>query len=231
MIVLMFILILAIFFSTIALGQEISERIFVFHADLFRNDKIEINEISLEDGIPTDFMESNGDYKIEVSSKNKVLYSQRVKISFTAYPFGKSPVNLTKVNKYWRLPYYEEAEYIRLYYNNNLLESFYIPDYVCVEDGKCLDYCEDLEDVDCERKTTSTTQEKTTTTSQKTESEPKSKCGNDICEVSENRSSCQTDCKAKFPYYILWEIIVIIIVVISILIIYKSKKVSEGFYD
>lgn len=173
-----------ILFSALALAQE--SKVFVLDLIIYKNDSnATLNDFSVADGIPTDFPEitevfqGQEQYTIKIISvNNEVLFQKEFLISFTPAPFippsGTTPevTNLTNVEKYLRLPYFEGAKKIEIYHDNKIIFTYEICNLnnVC-EDGRgeTTFNCPD----DCELKIT---------------------CGNNICDSNETQENCCKDC-------------------------------------
>ncbi len=121
------------FLFTIICASALQE-IVIFNANIYKNDLITVHKINITDGVVNVEEDGDGEYYIILSSEEKEVFKTSFNLEFRTYADGTSDdgkvgkeVELDYINLYLRLPYFSEANSIRLYRNDNLLYESNLP--------------------------------------------------------------------------------------------------------
>jgi len=206
-----------IFIQNVNSSSSLGE-IYSIETIIYRNGSANLESIKYGKGHTSHFTDYSTGYKMIVTSeKGTVLFSENFYASFDVTDVPSS--SLKSMTKDFRIPYFNDATRIRIFYNNNVILDIDLRDSFCNKNSVC-DKGESKyncpEDCPGEYVITSTTT---------TSGEPVSECGDGICNEDEDRMNCPQDCETDFPYYLLWLVVIVVIIVISGMIIYESRKV------
>ncbi|MBS3052254.1 MAG: hypothetical protein J4428_02710 [Candidatus Aenigmarchaeota archaeon] len=124
-----------ILFSLILLSVKVSafQEVIVIDLDLYRNNSIVLNELKIISGIPDTEANDEGNYHITLLSEEKnEVFKTNFDLEFTATEEEQTENEMTemildKINLYFRLPYYSEANAIQIYHNEELLFEKKLP--------------------------------------------------------------------------------------------------------
>jgi len=139
-----------------------ADQVFIYEVSISKNDSVDLKDFSLIEGKVNTAQTPAGEYTIKILSATKELFTAEIKVSFQTHEdaidkdgkMHQIPVDLAKVDKFLRLPYSKDATKINLYHKDKLIYSLDIPEKLCVRDGKCSDYCQDKNDLDCAKPAT-----------------------------------------------------------------------------
>ncbi len=134
-----------------------AEQVYIYEVSISKNDSVELKYFSLTDGKVNTAPTPAGEYTVKILSATRELFAANIPVSFTAQKEmiekdGKmhgTIVNLTRADKFLRLPYSKDAVRIDLFHGGSVIYSLNIPEKLCVRDGQCSDYCRDKNDPDC----------------------------------------------------------------------------------
>jgi len=205
-------LIFCLLFTVFYIQQTFAaEKIFSLIFTIYRNDTVVLENLIIETGETSHFPTRDTGYYIEIlTPENISLFKSNLGISFVINIFTQEKVlnttvtldeNLIQV----RLPYFNEARWIRIYHEDKKIFEIDLEKYFCNNNGICEENkgenyfrCE----VDCH-------------------------CGNGICEsfYEENYENCPKDCVGRgFPSDIIVYILIFVVFLIFILFFIKKLK-------
>lgn len=214
----MMILIILIFLN-IATAQ--SKTVFSIKMEIFKNDTVNIKEISVIEGVESVFPTIDTGYYVKIISiTGEELFKNNLGVSFTTIfepPIEDLDGRRKSMLIHIRLPYFDDAKRILIYHFDKKIKDIDLFNEICNKNGKCELGENELNcPIDCKIY--------------------KPICGNKICEAGENYNNCPSDCrkvekaKKEFPLtYII--IFIILITILIILVLRKISKQKQGFND
>ena len=136
-------------FSTISVsfGEDI-QKIYVFYAEIYKNNSINLLDFSPNYGEPSTLLDLESNYTIKIISiDKKILFEKPLPVFFIAYAqieeeneIYTGEIELNKTTLYLKLPYFENGKWIEIYYLDKLIFSLDISEYICDNDGRCEDF-------------------------------------------------------------------------------------------
>ena len=112
--------------------------VFIINLDIYANDSVVSNSISVSDGTISHFTPSETPYKIKVFSGSSELFSANFQVSFgMIFDPPRPGTNLEKQNVQYRVPYYSDADKIKIYHSGNEIFSIDLKEDFCNENGVC----------------------------------------------------------------------------------------------
>lgn len=178
------------------LSLDKRKKVFTLKGYIYPNDTVQVLDLSIKEGKPSP-LSGSGDYEVKVISAQGRLLDKFFKVN------GK------RAYIYLRLPYSQEASFIKFYHKGKKIFSLDLNSYLCGEDGECSEFCKGKKiDPDCKfEETTTTIEEKPTTTTKDKIPEP------------------------RFP----WLVVLVVLVILGIIgyIVweaYKSRREYESRY-
>ncbi|MEA1925138.1 MAG: hypothetical protein U9M95_04645 [Candidatus Altiarchaeota archaeon] len=163
--------------AILSLPASADYRTLSFDTTFYRNGSVQVGGLSTGYGKTNLYSSQEGRYRVEICSKEKVLYAGNLTVGFITY-VGVEKIVLNESRWMLTTPSYPSMEWIRFYHNNQIIQEINIPEKICVSDGLCEPYCLNQNDPDC------------------VGGEIKTSCGNSICDPKENHKTCPMDCES-----------------------------------
>ena len=108
------------------------QTVYSLQVEIFRNDEVVLKDISSENGFVSSFPTTSRDYSIKVLGKNdKVLFDRDIEVSFVLNLEPIKTIQLKSSVVHLRVPYFENAERIKIFHNSKEIFSIDLSEEVC----------------------------------------------------------------------------------------------------
>ncbi len=162
-----------ILLPAVAIAQAVEgiDKVFAVDFTLHMDGTVDVNGLSLTDGVPNTGRPLPGEYYVRLSDEDgKELLAEDLTTDFEFHGIKEVPCEeiglppssgengmcltdaggqVESIEVSLRIPYYKEAEKLEFLYKGRVMASVDIPQMVCKSDEMCEDYCRTRGDPDC----------------------------------------------------------------------------------
>lgn len=164
--------------TSILVAPSISQKKFEIDANFYNDSRSEINNVEIVNTSKnTVYRRLDQNFSLKAKGSNgDLILSEEVPITFSNFVRTKSggfEIEQEKVNSVLYVAYDRDISRFEIYENGQKKSEFKLKNNICVNDGKCSDYCKERGvDIDCT-------------------------CGDGVCQEHENEELCSEDCSTS----------------------------------